>query len=80
MTSLSLPLAAIVASRLYAPHALSSRLAKRASRLGLLAGRWLTEQGELIRGGDLRAKHPQHPTQLLLFASSLGSDRMPQSA
>jgi len=26
------------------------------------------------------AEHPQHPIQLLLFASSLGIDRMPQSA
>jgi hypothetical protein len=27
-----------------------------------------------------RAEQPQHPIQLLLFASSLGVDRMPQSA
>jgi hypothetical protein len=27
-----------------------------------------------------RAEHTQHPIQLLLFASSLGIDRMPQSA
>jgi len=26
------------------------------------------------------AEHPQHPIQLLLFASSLDIDRMPQSA
>jgi hypothetical protein len=26
------------------------------------------------------AEHPQHPIQLLLFASSLGIDRMPQPA
>jgi hypothetical protein len=72
--------APIVASRLYAPHASSSRLAKRASRLGLLAGRWLAEQGELILVGDLRAEHPQHPIQLLLFfVAILGSDRLPQA-
>ena len=27
-----------------------------------------------------RAEHPQHPIQLLLFVSSLGIDRKPQSA
>ena len=30
--------------------------------------------------GALRDEHPQHPIQLLLFASSLGIDRMPQAA
>jgi len=45
-----------------------------------LAGRCLGEQGDLILVGDLRAEHPQHPVQLLLFVSSLGIDRMPQSA
>jgi hypothetical protein len=45
-----------------------------------LAGRWLAEQGELILVGDLRAEHPQHPIQLLLFfVAILGSDRLPQA-
>ena len=63
--------------QLYAPF---GRLAKRASRLWRLAGRCLAEKGHLSRGGDLRAEHSQHPIQLLLFASSLRSDRLPQSA
>jgi hypothetical protein len=65
--------------RLYAPF---GRLTKPASRLGLLAGRWRAEQGELILVGDLRAEHPQHPIELLvllLFVAILGSDRLPQS-
>jgi hypothetical protein len=45
-----------------------------------LAGPWLAEQGELILLGDVRAEHPQHPIQLLVFVTILGSDRMPQSA
>jgi hypothetical protein len=62
------------------PHAPSSRRAKRASRLGFLAGRWLAEQGELILVWDRRAEHPQHPIQLLLlFVAILGSDRLPQA-
>jgi hypothetical protein len=34
----------------------------------------------LILIAGLRAEHPQHPIQLLLFVSILGSDRIPQSA
>jgi hypothetical protein len=64
------------------PYAPFGRLTKPASRLGLLAGRWLAEQGELILVGDLRAKHPQRPIELLLlllFVAIPGSDRLPQS-
>jgi hypothetical protein len=46
-----------------------------------LTGRCLAEEGQLILVGDLRAEHPQHPDQLLLFLSLvLGSDCTPKSA
>jgi hypothetical protein len=45
----------------------------------LLVGWCLAEQGKLMLVGDLRAEHPQHPVQLLLFVS-IRRDRMPQSA